>query len=229
MARVRIFGVYVLISALSGACSVSAPNIPAATATQEGSKLSVATDCPAVQLPIDASLGRSPTPRSYPQFPRVLSTGTVLTSVDDPSAMALAPLLPTHLPMGLPLEAIVFDPNNDADESDGKLNPTIRLYFSKGSIQPEDTIVDILSSGGAVLTETATFGQDADLVKATIGDAATIIKVASFDAAYVYASPLPGGTRTHNLYWSDGVRDYSLIVSGSGTETVAVADSMFCG
>lgn len=57
---------------------------------------------------------------------------------------------------------------------------------------------------------------------------ATVIKVGQFDAAIVHSSPWPGGFRTWGVYFSDGLRDYSLILNVGADEIVSTAQSLFC-
>jgi hypothetical protein len=46
-------------------------------------------------------------------------------------------------------------------------------------------------------------------------------------AALVQSSLWPGHFRTWGLYWSDGVRDFSLILNQPAEEVVLTAQSMF--
>jgi hypothetical protein len=57
----------------------------------------------------------------------------------------------------------------------------------------------------------------------------TPVKVGSFDGALTWADPDANGVRTHNLYWSDGKFNYSLIVNRSADATLALGRGLVCG
>ncbi|MBA2338070.1 MAG: hypothetical protein H0V96_10005 [Acidimicrobiia bacterium] len=44
----------------------------------------------------------------------------------------------------------------------------------------------------------------------------------------VWADPDPTGTRTHNLYWSDGAFNYALIAERSAEEILTLGRSLVC-
>jgi len=169
-------------------------------------------------------------PKSSDGAEPVLGFGTEVDSLADTNVVAvMAPVALPRTPDGLPLQAILFDPNQDADETDEKLDPQIITLYSRAEIQRDDTILDLLGGGGAMFDQIASYGKDAALVKDTIGDHATIIKLGDFDAALVESSTFFGDFRSHALYWSDGRLDFSLIIAGSSEEVVKVGQSLYCG
>lgn len=220
-----------LAGLIVGGC---ASRLPAGAGSAQGSPTANpvsapdATGCSVPPLPLENVTATPGITRGRPQPLPILRLGERLNSLDDPALKALAPVMPKMTPNGQPLQAVIFDPTNDADETDGKLNPAVYLYFSKGPIQEQTTIVDVYAGGGGFLEEVATHGQDATFVKSAVGDSATIIKVGTYDAAFDVSSPWPGGFYTHGLYWSDGVRDFGLVVNGAADEVVKVAQSIYC-
>jgi hypothetical protein len=163
-------------------------------------------------------------------YPPILGFGTEVDSLADAKVAAvMAPVALPLTPDGLPLQTMLFEPNQDADETDSKLNPQIITLYSKGEIQRDDTILDLLGGGGAIFDQIASYGKDAALVKDTIGDHATIIKLGELDAALVESTTWPGDFRSHALYWSDGRLDFTLMIAGSSEEVVKVGQSLYCG
>lgn len=163
-----------------------------------------------------------------PTYPPILQIGTKVESLADAKLSAMAPIALTRTPDGLPAQAILFTEKLDADETDGKLNPQVTTVFSKTEVGPNETIVDVLRHGGAIFQQTVSYGQDSGLVRETVGEHATIVKVGDIDAALVESSTWPGDFRSHGLYWSDGRLDFSLIIGGSSEEAVKVAQSLYC-
>lgn len=165
-------------------------------------------------------------------YPPILSIGQLLPAVKAPATSKIQPRVPPTPPNGLPLQVAMLDPavasDSDAAGDVAGHGASVRIYYAKSAIEADTTILDLYRGGGAFLSEAETSGQDAALVKSVIGEAATIIQVGKFDAALVHADPLANGVRTWNLYWSDGVRDYSLIVGGEATDAIQSAQSMFC-
>ena len=220
--------------ALVTACTSVPGGTPQDPATESPSALVTASaPAPGCVLP-DLPPETSPDPKGAPGFggplkyPPLLSTGTQVPSVTDPSVARLAPMLPRRRPNGLPLQAVILNPDNDVDPADGETNPSVTILYAEGPVAQGDNFIDVVGSGGAMLIETATHGQDASAVKDVLGALATVIKVGSYDAAYVESSTFAGGFRTHSVYWSDGRLDYSLIVNGSGAEAVSSAQSIYC-
>jgi hypothetical protein len=70
---------------------------------------------------------------------------------------------------------------------------------------------------------------ESQLVKETVGEHATIVRLGDIDAALVESSTWPGDFRSHSLYWSDGRLDFSLMIGGSSEEVVKAAQSLYCG
>jgi hypothetical protein len=99
-----------------------------------------------------------------PTYPPILGIGTAVGSLADAKVSAMAPVALTRTPDGLPVQAILFSENVDADETDGKLNPQVTIVFSKVEVRPNATIVDVLRDGGGIFQQTVSYGQDAALV-----------------------------------------------------------------
>jgi hypothetical protein len=64
---------------------------------------------------------------------------------------------------------------------------------------------------------------------ATRGERAIPVEVGSHRAALVWADPFPNGLRTHNLYWSDGTFNYSLIADRPAEALVTIGRGLVCG
>ena len=105
----------------------------------------------------------------------------------------------------------------------------VRQYFSADEVPSNMKLDDLLQGGGMFLSQRLTIGNDAETVLAEVKDA-RLVEVGPVKAALVWGSPRrEGGRRTYNLYWSDGIYDFSL---RSGFETpeqaVNIARSMYC-
>lgn len=59
-------------------------------------------------------------------------------------------------------------------------------------------------------------------------DRAIPVQVGSLAGAMTWADPLANGVRTHNVYWSDGTYNYSLIANRSGAAALTLARGMAC-
>ncbi len=225
LAILTLGGVIVVAACVSPTAGVKASTSEATIAAAATAGCSIPT------LPPDQADSGPVTGRSSPVYPPILDTGRVVPSVSDPVAAGLGPIAPVVVPNGTKVQTVVFEGGAPADAKSGTAGTPdeLRVYFSDAKIGPSETIMDLYAAGGSILKETSTTGQDASHVQSVIGDAATIIKVDSFDAALVQSSPWPAGFRTRALYWSDGVRDYSLIGRTTSKEIIAVAQSMFCG
>lgn len=76
------------------------------------------------------------------------------------------------------------------------------------------------------MTEPTSF---ASFLIETLGDRATPVEVGPHQGALIWADPDVSGTRTHNLYWSDGKDNYALIVDLSANETLNLGRALVCG
>lgn len=95
----------------------------------------------------------------------------------------------------------------------GKATPS--EFLAMGGIQVEQEPVTADGSFAAYLV-------------ATLGDRATAVKVGPFDGALTWAEPLANGIRSHNLYWSDGTYNYSVIADRPAEAILAIGRSMVC-
>ncbi|MGI8822088.1 MAG: hypothetical protein ACR2JP_02075 [Acidimicrobiia bacterium] len=59
-------------------------------------------------------------------------------------------------------------------------------------------------------------------------DRGVAVEVGSHEGMVVWADPDRTGTRTHNLYWSDGAFNYALIAERSAEEILALGRSLVC-
>jgi hypothetical protein len=64
---------------------------------------------------------------------------------------------------------------------------------------------------------------------ATLGDRAVPVEIGTHQGALVWADPDRYGSRTHNLYWSDGEHNYSLIAVLDAEEIVNLGRRLVCG
>jgi len=92
-------------------------------------------------------------------------------------------------------------------------------------------LFDLYARGGLLLTrepirDGVVF---ADTLKSEIGDRAVEITVGASIGAMTWADPNLRGTRTHNIYWADGVNNYSLIGVRAPEEMVNLARGLACG
>ncbi len=61
-----------------------------------------------------------------------------------------------------------------------------------------------------------------------LGERAVPVEVGSYEAALVWADPDRSGTRTHNLYWSDGTFNYSLVADQGAEDILTLGRSLVC-
>lgn len=126
----------------------------------------------------------------------------------------------------------------DGDEADLDGLP-LRWIETSGDVTSRyydaEPIVDrplssFFADGGVLLaaqpvTDDMVFGDD---VPEEIGDRGTEVMVGEHPALLTWADPDRLGTRTHNLYWSDGVTNYSLIADRRSNELVNLARGLAC-
>jgi hypothetical protein len=220
------------VGAVGGRSETNPVSPDALSATSAIPDLSTVTTSPGCTPPnlkvAEVDLNEPITRRGSPEFPPILAVGERLSSLADVVSKGLPAITPKEAPADLPLQAILFDAATPTDADVAAGHASSRFYYSREPIGSATTIVDLYRAGGVYLSASVTSGQDAKLVVETVGDAATVIKVGAYDAALVHSSPLEGGLRTWNLYWSDGKIDYAIIGNVSVQDLVGAAQSMFC-
>lgn len=89
---------------------------------------------------------------------------------------------------------------------------------------------DFLAEGGVQVDQEPLTpdGPFAMYLLATLGDRAVPVKVGPFDGALTWADPDVKGNRSHNLYWSDGEYNYSLISNRSAAAVVNLGRTLVC-
>jgi hypothetical protein len=105
----------------------------------------------------------------------------------------------------------------------------VYAYFADAPIDGM-TVAEFIRAGGIqvhVDPMTDDRGFAAYLLDA-FGERAVSVAVGSYNGALVWADPNSDGTRTHNLYWSDGVNNYSLIADMVPDEIVDLGRSLVC-
>jgi hypothetical protein len=92
------------------------------------------------------------------------------------------------------------------------------------------SVNQFLRDGGVQLNrETVVVGQNwTEELAGRLGERAVRVRIADSDGIVVWADPDADGLRTHNVYWSDGVSNYSLIVVESGPHSLARARNLAC-
>jgi hypothetical protein len=178
-------------------------------------------ELPAAKAPDEREVaGRRGAPPAIP----VLDFGSPVDGVDSEPVRYLRAAAPPPAPDGFPTVTTVY-----IASSPGAADAELLTTYTKGELGRGETVADVLKAGGAVLLQRATIGNDAALVRQTTGDKATIIDLGGQKAALVESTTMEGNFRSHNLYWSDGVLDYSLKSGGSFEDVVKLGQSMVCG
>lgn len=91
-----------------------------------------------------------------------------------------------------------------------------------------ETVVDLVSRGGVYVFQQGARGIDAAVVLDTVGSRGGGLTVGPYMAALVHGDPERNGVRPFGLYWSDGVRNWSVRGGVSGEDLVAFARSLYC-
>ncbi len=108
-------------------------------------------------------------------------------------------------------------------------------YLSEGAYYLDAPVGSMLVSefvdaGGVQFSKESVFDESnsiaARLTRA--GDRGIAVDVGSHDGMLVWADPDQSGTRTHNLYWSDGAFDYALIADRGAEEILALGRTLVC-
>jgi hypothetical protein len=89
-------------------------------------------------------------------------------------------------------------------------------FFASGGLQLYQEMV----SDGVIFAEH---------LNSEIGDRATGVVIGAYNGALTWADPDLQGTRTHNLYWSDGIANYSLIGVREPAELINLGRFLECG
>lgn len=107
---------------------------------------------------------------------------------------------------------------------------TLYRYFLAGEIGREMTYPEFLADGGIVLSREP--GQGAPIVAVVLnqlGDRGVAVDVGQYPGALSWGDPESNGVRAHQILWSDGAFNYTLIADRTAEETVNLARGMVCG
>jgi hypothetical protein len=110
----------------------------------------------------------------------------------------------------------------------GQGRTTARYYFeSEVSALP---LEEFFARGGILLESQPVVDGVvfADTLMEEVGDRAVAVQIGKFHGAMTWADPDQRGTRTHNVYWSDGTSNFGLITVGSPQYAVTLARSVAC-
>ncbi|MBA2338522.1 MAG: hypothetical protein H0V96_12350 [Acidimicrobiia bacterium] len=115
----------------------------------------------------------------------------------------------------------------DTASADGLISEA--AYYVNASAEPM-LGSEFTRAGGVLLyRESVTdHGYTTTYIFERLGERAVQVEVGSYEAALVWADPSPAGTRTRNLYWSDGTFNYSLIAERSAEEILTLGRSVVC-
>jgi hypothetical protein len=103
------------------------------------------------------------------------------------------------------------------------------MYYLDRPVTAAMTPSEFLAAGGIQLEiEPAADESFVDYLTSTLGDRAVAIEVGNQEGALVWADPAANGIRSHNVYWSDGTRNYALIADRSAETIVALAREIAC-
>ena len=116
------------------------------------------------------------------------------------------------------------------EDSTRGIDPGAHVFYGPSSIEPGEPLPFFVRRGGSVVRQELTDGQNARVVKETLGDRAVIVRVGQSEAALVHADPSePSDFRPYHLYWSDGTRDWSIIAGVTDPRTVIdFAREIYC-
>jgi len=168
------------------------------------------------------------TPIGYPIHPPILqSVGSFLSGIGDPLVRDLQPRDLGRLPAGLTARLMKLVKSGPG--TGPEVQRSVLTYFSPEPIGETTTLGDLLRAGGALFVQETTDGHDARSVIDAAGDRALAVKIGPYDAAFVHADAIDEeGTRTFNLYWSDGVLDFSLEANVDPADAIAMGQSLYC-
>jgi hypothetical protein len=138
----------------------------------------------------------------------------------------ISPLPPAALnPAGADVPNLPADARLPADQLDGlplqwavvAESGAVYQYFTDKPISMDVTTDTFVAAGGVEFDRDPPTSLQplVESVLAELGDRAVKVSVRDHDGALVWADPNAAGIRTHNLYWSDGKFNYSLIADRS--------------
>ncbi len=110
------------------------------------------------------------------------------------------------------------------------VDPGVRVYYGPSSIVPGESLPSFVKRGGILVRQELAKGQDAGVVAETLGKKTALIALGPHQAAVVHADPAePSDFRPYHLYWSDGVRDWTIIAGVADARTVIdFARTLYC-
>jgi hypothetical protein len=108
-------------------------------------------------------------------------------------------------------------------------NGAIYSYFLDrpiGSATPGE----FLSMGGLQVEQEpiSSEGSFATYLLAALGERATPVTIGQYEGVLTWADPIANGIRSHNVYWSDGTYNFTLIADRTADEIVGIARSLVC-
>jgi len=103
-------------------------------------------------------------------------------------------------------------------------------YFLSEPIPSQLTREEFMAKGGIEFDRdpVADGPSFAEYLIEVLGERAVRVAVADYTGALTWADPDINGLRTHNLYWSDGKYNYSLIADRSAAELVNLGRGLSC-
>lgn len=142
----------------------------------------------------------------------------IFTGAQEPAPLPATARIGTRPITGLSRQLTIASANGSIysyflDRSLGKMSPD--EFLAAGGIQLEQDPV----------TQDEMFAAD---IFVELGNRATAVRVGPFDGALVWADPLKDGTRSHNLYWSDGTYNYAVIANRSAEELLGIGRGLVC-
>jgi hypothetical protein len=103
-------------------------------------------------------------------------------------------------------------------------------YFLDRPIPPGMTLDAFWTAGGIHLGRDPAEGGDfVGFLLEELGERAIAVEIGPYRGALTWADPTLDGTRTHNLYWSDGEYNFQLIGVRSAVDLANLGRAMVCG
>jgi hypothetical protein len=102
-------------------------------------------------------------------------------------------------------------------------------YLLDRPLPPDMTTSEFLASGGIQYDRDKVDGEPfPQYLVNEVPDRATPVRVGGYDGVLTWADPIVNGVRSHNLYWSDGEFNYSLIADRPAVALVDMGRSIAC-
>ncbi|MEO6579254.1 MAG: hypothetical protein ABIO99_10200 [Candidatus Limnocylindria bacterium] len=208
--------------------SPGAPPQGLATASLEAGA-PVAEGCRPAETPADDPVFASVDERFGPMVASpggrdVSDFGIRVDSLDEVPPPASVLLL-GRIPSDLANELVLYEPG------DVGTRWTVVMYLSPKPVA--GTIADVMAAPAVQIVQKEATGQDAQVVAAALDESTqrySIIKVGAFDALVHHADPVgTDDVRPWHIYWSDGVRDWSVVGNRDPVELIDLARSIYCG